>query len=128
LYSKLKLLARERRSDPTPAEKRLWQAIHKRQIANIKFRRQHTIGQFIVDFYATEIKLIIEVDGAIHKYTPEEDAIRQEYLESLGFRVIRFTNQQVFDSLDDVLKQIKLAIVSSPSPQAGKEPEDGVAT
>jgi very-short-patch-repair endonuclease len=128
LYDKLKLLAREKRGDPTPAEKWLWRAIRDRQMANTKFRRQHTIGQFIVDFYSAEIKLIIEVDGPVHQYTPEQDAIRQEYLESLGFKVIRFTNEHVLHSLDTVLEQIKLSITFSPSPLAGKEMGNRVNT
>ncbi len=91
---------------PTEAEDKLWQYLRNRQLAGLKFRRQHSIERFIVDFYCAEAKLIIEVDGPVHDYSKEEDTIRQEFLESQGFRVMRFTNDQVFNSPDDVLKQI----------------------
>jgi very-short-patch-repair endonuclease len=91
LWEKLRPLAREMRHAPTPAEDMLWQHLRRHQLG-MQFRRQHGIGQFIVDFYCRQAKLVIEVDGAIHQYTGEEDAVRQEFIESLGFRVIRFTN------------------------------------
>lgn len=91
---------------PTEAEDKLWQYLRNRQLAGLKFRRQHSIERFIVDFYCAEAKLIIEVDGPVHDYSKEEDTIRQEFLESQGFRVMCFTNDQVFNSPHDVLKQI----------------------
>jgi very-short-patch-repair endonuclease len=106
LYEKIKPLARQMRSDPTPAEDALWQRIRKRQIGGCKFRRQHTIDRFIVDFYSPEARLVIEVDGGIHEYTQEEDALRQEFIESLGLRVIRFTNAEVFQQMSGVLERI----------------------
>ncbi|MBN1921427.1 MAG: DUF559 domain-containing protein, partial [Anaerolineae bacterium] len=106
LWAKLKPLARQMRHEPTPAEDLLWQRLRNRQLANTKFRRQHVIERFIVDFYAAEARLVIEVDGPIHDYTQGQDAIRQEYLESLSLRVIRFSNDQVLHHLDDVLDHI----------------------
>ncbi|MEO1375307.1 MAG: DUF559 domain-containing protein [Cyanobacteria bacterium J06635_10] len=106
LWKKLKPLARQMRCEPTPAEKRLWLKLRHKQLLNFKFRRQHAIDRFIVDFYCGEAQLIVEVDGNIHDYTQEEDAIRQEFLESLGFRVVRFRNEQVFDDIDGVVKEI----------------------
>lgn len=105
-WEKLKPLARENRQQPTPAENALWQRLRKRQIANVKFRRQYAIGPFIVDFFAKEASLIIEVDGPIHDYTTAEDALRTEYLESLGFRVVRFRNQDVLTNISHVLNEI----------------------
>jgi len=110
LWAKLKPLARQKRRDPTPAEDALWQRLRNRQIADTKFRRQHTIDRFIVDFYSADAHLVIEVDGPIHEYTPAEDVIRQEYLESLGLCVLRFTNDAVFSLLGDVVRQIREAI------------------
>ncbi|MBC8496516.1 MAG: endonuclease domain-containing protein [Anaerolineales bacterium] len=95
LWRKLKPLARQMRREPTEAENALWQRLRRKQLLGYKFRRQHAIDRFIVDFYSRGAKLIIEVDGPIHKYTKEEDAIRQEFLESLGFRVIRFNNEEM---------------------------------
>jgi very-short-patch-repair endonuclease len=106
LYEKLKPIARQMRSEPTPAEDRLWQRIRKEQIGGIKFRRQHHIDRFIVDFYAPQVRLVIEVDGSVHEYTQEEDAVRQQFLETLGLRVIRFTNEEVFGQLEAVLEKI----------------------
>ena len=68
--------------------------------------RQHVFHRFIVDFYCHEARLVIEVDGAIHEYTQEEDALRQEFLESLGLRVLRFTNGEVLQHTRAVLKRI----------------------
>ncbi len=85
LWAKLKPLARQKRHDPTPAEEALWQRLRNRQIAGIKFRRQHTIDRFIVDFYSADANLVIEVDGPVHEYTPAEDSIipQRGNLESL---------------------------------------------
>ncbi|MCS6918857.1 MAG: rRNA maturation RNAse YbeY, partial [Fimbriimonadales bacterium] len=69
LWELLKPLARQKRREPTPAEKRLWKYLRNRQLLGFKFRRQHTIERFIVDFYCPEAKLVIEVDGEIHDYT-----------------------------------------------------------
>ncbi len=94
------------RREPTAAENALWQKLRRKQLLGHKFRRQHTIDRFIVDFYSRDAKLIIEVDGPIHMYTKVEDAIRQEFLESLGFRVIRFKNADVLSNIDAVLDEI----------------------
>src|SRR5258707_2735504 len=95
LWEKLKPLAREKRHEPTPAESKLWICLRGRNIEGAKFRRQHTIERFIVDFFCAERKLVIEVDGDIHQYTVIEDTIRQEFLEQQGLRIIRFTNDEV---------------------------------
>ncbi|MBX3084859.1 MAG: endonuclease domain-containing protein [Anaerolineae bacterium] len=111
LWEKLKPIAREMRINPTPAELRLWSRLRDRQCAGLRFRRQHVIDRFIVDFYCGEHNLVIEVDGEIHQYTKEEDAIRQEFLGSLNLKVIRFSNEQVMKSIDDVLQVIKTYVV-----------------
>jgi very-short-patch-repair endonuclease len=113
LWDKLKPLAREMRHEPTEAENRLWQVVRRHQIANSHFRRQHAIERFIVDFYCDAAKLIVEVDGEIHQYTKEEDAARQDFLESLGLRVLRFSNQEVLSKLDTVIENIRRALANS---------------
>jgi purine nucleoside phosphorylase len=110
MWKIIKPLAGEKRKDPTPAENHLWQKLRGKQLDGIKFRRQHPIDRFIVDFFSAENKLVIEVDGEIHNYTQEEDALRTEFLESLGLRVIRFTNETVFSDLDTVLESIRRAL------------------
>ena len=102
--------ARRLRLNLTPAEQRLWQAIRKRQLNGLKFRCQHPIESFIVDFYCPQHKLIIELDGSIHDQQIEYDAARTEQLNQLGYRVVRFRNQAVMTQLDDVLRQIFEAV------------------
>jgi very-short-patch-repair endonuclease len=110
LWEKLKPLARQMRHDPTPAENALWQRVRNRRIAGAKFLRQHAIERFVVDLYCADACLVVEVDGPVHDYTPDEDAVRQKYLESLGLRVLRFSNEQVSDEIEDVVKKIREAV------------------
>lgn len=111
-HTKLKAFGQQMRANPTPAEDALWQALRNRQLANIKFRRQHSIGQFIVDFFSPDHKLIIEVDGAVHSNPgqAEYDAGRTHDLEALGYKIIRFTNSQVLNKLPSVLNEITTVI------------------
>ena len=106
LWEKLKPIARQMRHEPTEAENILWQHLRRYNLHGYKFRRQHNIERFIVDFYCSKSKLVIEVDGPIHQYQPEEDAIRQEYLENQNLKVLRFTNDVVLKNIDEVMKQI----------------------
>ncbi len=108
VWNKTKPLARQYRQEQTPAEALLWTCLRYHQIAGVKFRRQHPIDRFIVDFYCHQAKLVIEVDGAVHEYSKEEDAIRQEFLERLGFKVIRFKNEEVLNDMERVVKQIEV--------------------
>ena len=114
LWEMLKPLGRQMRKEPTPAEKKLWERVRKKRILGHKFRRQHAIDRFIVDFCCADARLIVEVDGPIHDYTQEEDAIRQEFLESLGFQVVRFTNDEVLNEIDRVVEAIETAVQNPP--------------
>jgi very-short-patch-repair endonuclease len=100
--------ARELRHEQTPAERRLWQILRGRSLGGYKFRRQHPIDSYIIDFYCPKAKLCIEVDGDQHSLPPaeESDSARTEYLESLGCRVMRFSNVQVMNALEDVVRAI----------------------
>jgi very-short-patch-repair endonuclease len=98
--------ARELRKQPTTAEKTLWRAIRKRQLDGIKFRKQHVIFQFIVDFYCPKAILAIEIDGDIHRFRAEYDQARQEYLTAHGYHMIRFENQEVLNDLNSVLARL----------------------
>ncbi len=96
------------RGNMTAPEKRLWFRLNKHQLG-VKFRRQHGIGNYIVDFYCPSKQLIIEIDGDSH-YTSEAqhaDQIRDRYLESFGLKVLRFTNLQITSEIDAVLTRIK---------------------
>ena len=120
LWEKLKPLARQMRREPTEAEHRLWQRLRDRQVMNCKFRRQHAIERFIVDFYCAEAGLVVEVDGPIHEYSLEQDVVRQGFLESMGLHVLRFRNDDVLANLDGVIERIvevlRLRLTSPPSP------------
>ncbi len=110
LWEKLKPLARQMRHEPTRAEDHLWQSLRRHQLDGAHFRRQHSLDRFIVDFFCYEVQLIVEVDGEIHQYTVEEDALRQAFLESRGLKVLRFTNEAVLYDLDKVLEAIRVAV------------------
>jgi very-short-patch-repair endonuclease len=115
IYDAIKLLAQQMRKEPTPAEAHLWKHIRNKQLLGYKFRRQHSIDRFIVDFYCPDAKLVIEVDGPIHDYTVDEDTARQAYLESLNLRVLRFTNDEVLDRTTEVMDRIAAFLQSNAS-------------
>ncbi len=97
---------REKRKYPTEAEDFLWNLLRTRP-AGLKFRRQHSISTYIVDFYSVSARLAIEVDGSSHDGHEEDDAWRQGELESLGISLLRFTNEEVLYDTEAVLKQIE---------------------
>jgi len=113
LWEKLKPIAHEKRLEPTEAEKELWKYLRMHRLHGLSFRRQHCIGQFIVDFYCAKAKLVIEVDGPIHQYEGEEELIRQEYLESYNLKVLRFSNDTVMNKIDEVIGQIDTYLSST---------------
>ena len=94
------------RSLPTKAEYVLWQELRKEK-TGFRFRRQVSIGAFIVDFYCHELKLIIEIDGPIHENQKEYDYIRENYLKNSGYKVIRFTNEEVLFYRENTILKIK---------------------
>jgi very-short-patch-repair endonuclease len=106
LYEGLKIRAEEMRAKPTTAEKLLWEKLRNKQLG-IKFRHQHIINKFIVDFCSLKSALIVEVDGEIHKNQKEADAERTRILEKEGYKVIRFNNKEIINDIDIVLNKIK---------------------
>lgn len=108
----------------TEAESLLWKYLSNRGMVGVKFRRQHPIRGFILDFYCVSHKLGIEVDGAIHNDRVEYDLERQNIIESMGIKMLRFKNDQVLNSLDSVLKTIKRYLF--PSPRSGEGCPDKV--
>jgi len=100
--------AKSHRRELTAAENVLWQEIRRKQIHGYHFRRQVPIGPFIADFACVKEKLVIEVDGIGHAEPDEiiRDIQRTKYLESLGWRVIRFMNAEIFDEIDPVIDAI----------------------
>jgi len=105
-WDAVKPLAREMRHEPTPAEQMLWDHLHARRFAGFRFRRQHALDWFVVDFYCPKARLVIELDGAGHDTQREQDAWRDATLAGMGLRVLRFGNDEVLASLPEVLRQI----------------------
>ena len=97
------------RKNTTQAEAELWKYLRRKQMG-VKFRRQHALGNYIVDFCCVEKKLIVELDGSQHLDLQEYDKIRTEYLESLGYRVTRFWNNQVMNDVKGVILAIEYAL------------------
>ncbi|TGE14737.1 endonuclease domain-containing protein [Hymenobacter elongatus] len=104
------------RNHLTPAEATLWRALQRSQLAGSKFRRQHGIGSYIVDFYCPAERLVVELDGAGHFSVSGEanDVERTAYLNGLGLRVLRFENRLVLEQLDGVLTAIAVVFNSGP--------------
>ena len=115
--------ARTLRRDRTDAEKKLWQGLRARQIDGWQFRQQAPIGPYFVDFVCFARQLIIEVDGGQH--SPEADAVRTNWLEAEGFRILRFWNHDILRNPEGVLEEIRRVANSlrepppQPSPQGG---------
>ena len=98
--------ARTLRHELTPAEKKLWNAIRNRQLDGLKFRRQHPVGRFILDFFCAELRLVIELDGATHLGREDQDAFRQAWLESQRLMVIRCPNHEFLQGVDELLELV----------------------
>jgi very-short-patch-repair endonuclease len=98
--------ARRLRLNLTPAEQVLWSALDRRQLHGLKFRCQHAIGSFIVDFYCPQCRLVIELDGAIHDQQIDYDTARTKQLNQYGYKVIRFRNHEVMNNLENVLHRV----------------------
>lgn len=105
----------------TPAERILWSQLRNRTLSGYKFRRQHPIDRYILDFYCPEARLAVELDGSGHAYIgrQEKDRTREAFLAAEGIRVLRFWNDEVRENLDGVLQAIWYALEESednPSP------------
>lgn len=109
-----KVNARENRKNPTEAEEKFWEAVRNNSLG-FRFRRQHAISRFIVDFVCIEKRLVVEIDGEVHVHQQKEDEERTAILISEGFKVIRFDNAQVLNNLSEVLSQVKSTLETQPS-------------
>ena len=98
--------AKELRRSATPAEKILWKELRTNKLQGLHFRRQQIIHGYFADFYCHQQELIVELDGGIHEFQKEYDAEREAQLNALGFRVIRFTNDEIIKDLKTVLQKI----------------------
>ncbi|WBO22872.1 endonuclease domain-containing protein [Sphingomonas abietis] len=112
------------RRDATDCEQRLWRVLRNRGLSGMKFRRQATLGHYIVDFLCIEARLVVELDGGQHR--PEADARRTRWIEAEGYRVLRFWNGDVVENLDGVVDAIlndieKKKTLTQPSPAKAGE-------
>lgn len=98
--------ARDLRKNQTETEDKLWWLLRKKNILGIKFRRQHVISGFVLDFYCPAAKLGIELDGKVHLRQREYDEARQEVIENRGIKVMRFKNEEIINNSDFVLNTI----------------------
>ncbi len=109
------LKAKELRNQMTLSERQLWSELEKNKLLGVKFRRQHPIGIYIVDFYAHKFKLIIELDGKYHQNKKQQilDNERTAFLEFNGLKVIRFKNDEILENLATVIQRIKNEVSSN---------------
>lgn len=111
---KIRKRAKELRRNLTPAEEKLWTHLRTHRMEDVHFRRQHAIGNYIVDFCAPRQKLIIELDGSQHLEQEDYDKERTDFLTSKGYKVLRFWNHQVMNELDHVLNHIWNTLKENP--------------
>lgn len=105
---KIRRRAVELRKEPTPAEARLWASLRGNKLNGINIKRPHAIGNYVVDFCSIKKKLVIELDGSQHLEQEEYDIQCTEFLESRGYKVLRFWNNEVLKNIDDVIHEIQL--------------------
>jgi adenine-specific DNA-methyltransferase len=120
------MTARQLRGQLTDTEHLLWSALRDNRLYEIKFRRQHPFGPYVLDFFCVKAQLAVELDGGIHDQ-PEQreyDRERTAYLEANGLRILRFRNEDVSERLDEVMKRILEA--ASPTPQPPPSPDSMV--
>ena len=115
--------ARRLRRDATDVEQRFWLAVRDRRLAGYKFRRQASIGPFVVDFLRVQRRLIVEIDGGQHG--SEADRRRTTYLEDAGYRVLRFWNNEMLESPEGVLASVIMALDPPGPPSPNPLPPAG---
>jgi very-short-patch-repair endonuclease len=110
--------ARALRKNPTKAEELLWQRLNKSQLEGFRFKPQHPIGKFIVDFYYHKAMLIVEIDGDVHldEEVAERDEGREYELRKFGLKVLRFKNEEVLSNIDKVVDEISTALNKNATP------------
>lgn len=107
--------ARKLRKADTPAAERAWHLLRHRSLSGLKFRRQHPIGKYIVDFYCFQARLVVELEGSVHAQPSQarRDAVKNAYLKRLGIRVLRLPNGIVMEDPDMFLKKVREAAIEA---------------
>lgn len=114
---------RQLRNDSPSAELKIWSSLRRKNLAGYKFRRQYSVGPYVLDFYRPALKLAVEIDGDSHFIgtAVDDDERRQAFMETFGIRFLRFTNQQVYDNLDGVLESITRVALAKSNPACDEE-------
>jgi very-short-patch-repair endonuclease len=110
LWRKLRPVVRGMRHEPTSAEDRLWWLLRRKGLDGVRFRRQHAVDRFVLDFFAPRFGLAVELDGGIHAERTREDAVRDEHLARLGIAVLRLPNALVLTDPQAALQRIRDAL------------------
>jgi len=113
-------VARELRRRRTETEQRVWDVVRRRQIHGLQFRQQHPIGPYVVDFVCYSARLVVEIDGAVHNQQREYDVERDDYLQQMGYTVLRFSVDRILNDMGGVLSEIETACVAPPLPRTGE--------
>lgn len=124
--SRLKKYSRSLRKSSTDLEDRLWYYLRSRRFMGYKFRRQHPISHYIVDFVCLKSKVVIELDGCQHLQQKEYDACRDKFLQKSGYTVLRFHNNEFIENLDEVLECISQALLVTPLSNSLPQGERGL--
>ncbi|RMB54001.1 very-short-patch-repair endonuclease [Sphingomonas sp. PP-CE-3A-406] len=122
-YKRPTARSRELRVNMTQPERRLWECLSARKVAGIRFNTQFPIGPFICDFVSRGAKLVIEIDGDSHGHSERADQHRTRYIETMGYRVIRFWNNDVMERLEGVVFEIERVLADTPSPSPSRKRE-----
>ena len=117
--------SRQLRRSMTETERRLWQRLRGLQIGGYKFRRQHPLGRYVLDFVCLDAGLVIEVDGGQHADHSDRDAMRTRWLEQRGLRVLRFWNHEIWHNIEDVKGVIERALLPGTQPPSQPSPFQG---
>jgi len=112
----LKEVVLKLRKNQTPSEEIMWEVLRWKQLAWLKFRRQHPFGRYIADFFCSKEKIVIEIDGKIHDNQKEYDDIRESIIEQYWVKILRFSNDQISNNLEEILEEIVLSL----PPEGGK--------
>jgi len=112
----MKRRARELRQNSNPLEEIVWTHLRDRRLGGFKFRRQHVVDSFVVDFYCAAVRLIVELDGSSHEGRERYDLIRERDLEKRGFTVLRFRNHEVYENLEGFLDRVLDMCRKTPHP------------
>ncbi len=115
--------AKNMRATPTEPEQRMWFALRAKRLGGAKFRRQKVIGPYIVDFASRDPMLVIEVDGDSHSSQIDYDTERTAYLQTQGYRVIRFSNTDIMGNIEGVLSVVQTMIATPPLPSLSPDGE-----